>query len=68
MRRVRKCDECGKPLGSTLGACHECGGDSYRAGGPSEADARAWKLALGVSHTQIESAHDGKFVGRGERL
>lgn len=28
--RKRTCKVCGKPLGSTDGACHDCGGDTYR--------------------------------------
>lgn len=32
MRRVRKCSECGKRLGGTLGRCFECGGEKPRNG------------------------------------
>ena len=26
------CSGCGKPLGSTIDYCHDCGGATYRAG------------------------------------
>jgi len=32
MSRRRYCDSCGKPLGNTVDTCHECGGQTYRAG------------------------------------
>lgn len=59
LKRKRKCAECGKPLGSTVGKCYECGGESPS---PSRRerlqDAETWKLLLGVPYGKIKEAHD----------
>lgn len=58
LRRQRKCSECGKPLGGTVGRCHECGGEKPS---PSRRerlkDAEEWKLWLGVPWDLIKEAH-----------
>ena len=45
------CESCGKPLGNSAdGRCHECGGETYRAGG-SDTGAfwrRWWNIELGI--------------------
>lgn len=57
-RRRRRCEECGKPLGSTLGKCHECGGETYRAGGDmTDTWAWNWKIMLGIKPKLIEKHH-----------
>ena len=50
----RTCGECGKPLGSTFGYCHDCGGESIRGGTPCTG--RGWKYQLGVPHSSIVAA------------
>lgn len=64
-KRKRKCMDCGKPLGSTVGRCFECGGESPS---PSRDErlqpAVWWKIELGVPYKQIQKAHehgDGRF-------
>lgn len=59
MRRQRKCGECGKPLGGTVGLCYGCGGDPPTVTREDRlADAVWWKLWLGVDPQLIEEAHD----------
>lgn len=56
--RQRTCQKCGDPLGNTLGLCHECGGDTYRAGGNMADEwGRWWKIMLGVPKGLIDEAH-----------
>lgn len=58
MRR-RKCDECGKPLGGTLGTCYKCGGEKPSPSRTERlASAKEWKLILGVKPSKIKSAHN----------
>lgn len=60
-RRKRKCADCGKPLGSTVGQCYECGGDEALNRQSREErleSARRWKLLLGVQPRLIEEAHE----------
>ena len=59
MHRRRKCDECGQPLGGTLGTCHDCGGEKNRLSREGRlANAKKWKLLFGVKPDLIEEAHD----------
>lgn len=61
--RKRKCGDCGKPLGSTLGYCYECGGENRRAEREERlADAYTWKILLGVKPKLIEEAHEDNTV------
>lgn len=58
MQRRRTCSECGKPLGNTLGRCHECGGETYRAGGQMVDDwGRYWKIEMGIPWPKIVEVH-----------
>lgn len=52
--RSRNCSECGKPLGSTYGKCHKCGGESKRGG--KRCDGRQWKGWFGLEPTAIKAA------------
>lgn len=53
-KRRRYCSSCNKPLGSTFGKCHSCGGESSR--GSDRCDGREWKLVLGVPMDTIVAA------------
>lgn len=56
--RVRTCDDCGKKLGGTVGLCYECGGEKPQPTREERlADARWWKIMLGVDPDLIEEAH-----------
>lgn len=70
MRRIRRCSECGKKLGSTLGKCHECGGENYRAGDTTMySQAYYWKVWLfGVPISMVERAHEESRERRAEAL
>lgn len=58
LHRRRRCDTCGKPLGSTVGDCYECGGDDPSLSREQRlADARNWKLLAGVDPDLIAEAH-----------
>jgi len=44
------CSSCSKPLGNSAdGKCHECGGETYRAGGKEarERSFKLWRLLMG---------------------
>lgn len=58
MHRRRKCAECGKPLGSTVAECYECGGEKPDRDNPAEQWAVEWKVWLGVPWNKIQAAHD----------
>jgi hypothetical protein len=67
LRRKRKCSECNKPLGGTVGKCYECGGEKpERTRKERLADAKEWKLLLGVKYALIKEAHaiDGASESR----
>lgn len=70
MRRKRTCSECGKPLGNTLGKCHEHGGDNYRAGGSMMYQwSERWKLwYFGVPYDKVQKAHEESKKRREEAL
>lgn len=61
LHRRRRCGECGKPLGSTVGLCYECGGEDPS---PSRrerlADAENWKLLGGIPWKKVKRAHGYK--------
>jgi hypothetical protein len=58
LHRRRKCSDCGKPLGSTVGRCYECGGEQPTLSRKERlADAETWKLLAGVEWEQIADAH-----------
>lgn len=41
------CKKCGDPLGNSAdGRCHDCGGETYRAG--SRITGKQWKIMLGA--------------------
>lgn len=46
------CKECGKPLGSTVERCFECGGTGRRGGQPI--DPHAWQIMLGVKPQNLK--------------
>lgn len=63
----RHCESCGDVMGSTLGKCHDCGGESYRTGGSvgNETDGweatyngYLWALDLGVSPKYLKEQYD----------
>lgn len=57
-RRRRTCQDCGKPLGSTVGKCYECGGEQPEPSREERLrDAYVWKILLGVDPELIEEAH-----------
>jgi predicted amidophosphoribosyltransferase len=45
------CSDCGKPLGSTIDKCHECGGKTPRG---SRITADKWQAAMGVLHIRMQ--------------
>lgn len=70
MRRQRKCSECSKPLGNTLGKCREHGGENYRAGGTNMYGpmSRWWRLMLGVPTKKIDASFEESQQRREEAL
>lgn len=60
MQRVRKCADCGKPLGGTLGKCYECGGEKSEPTREERLqDAFYWKVVgLGIKPSVVEEAHE----------
>lgn len=46
------CAECGKPLGSTVDKCFECGGEGTRAGDPIPP--HEWQVRLGVPPEKLK--------------
>lgn len=71
--RVRTCDNCEKPLGSTLVYCYECQSDeSVASDKPTEEDwredsmndvwAAKWKLQLSVNEDLVFEQHDYDVV------
>lgn len=52
----RTCQSCGKPLGGSLGRCHDCGGDTYRGGDPITPE--WWLVELGVKPALVQDAVD----------
>lgn len=57
--RKRKCLDCDKPLGSTVGRCFDCGGEQPE---PSRKErlkpAEEWKMMMGIPIDMIMEAHD----------
>lgn len=70
MRRKRKCRECDKPLGNTLGRCKECGGENYRAGGTTMYSTQSqWmRQMIGARYEDIVSADEESKKRREEAL
>lgn len=58
LRRKRRCADCGKPLGSTVGRCYECGGEDPSLTREERLqDARTWKILFGIPPQKIAAAH-----------
>jgi len=56
------CLDCGKPLGSTIVKCHDCGGKSRR-GGKAIAP-HQWQMLLGVEPQNLKNLdYDSRKYG-----
>lgn len=53
MHRRRKCADCGKPLGATVGKCYECGGEHPRLSTRERLE--NWKQIAYLTRLPIES-------------
>lgn len=57
-RRIRTCADCGKQLGGTIGKCFDCGGEKPEPTREDRlADARWWKMMLGVKKDHVDQTH-----------